>query len=221
MIRLAIIVTSVLAASSVHARMPAEPVAPSGGPVTSTSAANAAAVADASQMQWQAQGQQQLSTSTATGGDALAYGGGGTVKTDHDQSQAVSISNGARQVGMLYLPTMIPPSCGAAIAAGHGNTRNVTAGGISWTTERCWSVLIAADYERMGAYREACELRRDVVRRQAKRARIDIDCERIERDMRSAIAAAAIVTPGEPAPDYATREELRRAFETSVGKGVK
>lgn len=214
--RISIIIAGILAANLAHARMPAEPIVPAGG----ASSSHSAAVADATQLQGQQQGQAQVQGQIASGGDSVSYGGGGTVKTDHDQAQAVSISS-PRQVGMLYLPTMIPPSCGAAISAGHGNTRNVTAGGISWTTERCWSVLIAADYERMGAYREACELRRDVVRKQARRAQINIDCERIERDMRAAIAAAAIAPPSEPSPDYATREELRRAFEAAAGKEVK
>lgn len=234
MIRISLIVGAVLAANMAHARMPADPVMPTGG----ASSSHSAAVADATQLQGQqqgqAQGQQQFSTSTAAGGDALASaqgGSGGAGGSGHggaggnaQQGQSIAVT-GARQVGMLYLPTMIPPSCGAAITAGHGNTRNVTAGGISWTTERCWSVLIAADYERMGAYREACELRRDVVRKQARRARINIDCESIASDMRAAIAAAAaaaaIVPPSEPAPDYATREELRRAFEAASGKVVK
>lgn len=208
------LIVAALLASAAHAGPSVEP-----SPVS-----NAAAVAHATQLQGQAQQQAQTQGQqqgqVATGGDSVSYGGGGTVKTDHDQAQAVSISS-PRQVGMLYLPTVIPPSCGAAISAGHSNTRNATAGGISWTTERCWTVVIAQDFERMGAYREACELRRDVVRKQAKRARINIDCERIERDMRAAIAAAAVVPPSEPAPDYATREELRRAFEAAAGKQVK
>lgn len=216
--RISIIIAGILAANLAHARMPAEPIAPTGG----TSSSQSAAVSDATQLQGQQQGQAQAAISAAAGGDSnavgtgIGHGGGG----GGGGSSAVTMT-GARQVGMLYLPTMIPPSCGAAISAGHSNTRNATAGGISWTTERCWSVIVAADFERMGAYREACELRRDVVRKQTRRARINIDCERIERDMRAAIAAAAIVPPSEPAPDYATREELRRAFEAASGKVVK
>lgn len=237
--RISIIIAGILAANMAHARMPADPVAPTGGPATSTSAANAAAVADASQMQGQAQGQQQLSTSAATGGDALGIGlggdggagGGGGQGTGVAGAGASVTMNGARQVGMLYAPAVIPPQCGVSASAGHSNTGNAAFLGFSFTTGRCYSIVTAVDLERMGAYREACELRRDVVRGQLKRINkkrikaglppMYIDCEQVERDLIAAIATAAIPEPQLPAPDYATREELRRAFEAASGKVVK
>jgi len=154
------------------------------------------------------------SNSSATGGDAT----GGAA--DARSNQAVSL-NTAAQVGLLYLPAVIPPACGAAVSAGHSNTHNATALGVAWTTERCWSVVVATDYERMGDYETACELRKDVVRRQLKRLKRKVDCAQVAASIRASLekqSSSAALVPPELDSRYVTQEHLRRAFEAAQKK---
>jgi hypothetical protein len=111
-------------------------------------------------------------------------------------------------------PSVIPPECGIAGNAGGSSNADSAFLGLAVTSGKCYDLKVAALWLQMGEYGMGCEILADVSRKALKRRGITrLDCNTI-----AARIYARQIVPAPERGDYATREELRRAFEAAQSK---
>ena len=170
-------------------------------------------------------------SSVATGeGGAGGDGGDGTADADATSVNTIDASTLVeRSVGALIMGTVIPVDCGFGGQAGGADRSGSGFLGMSWTTDKCYTLKAATAWAAMGEYRLACEMLVDVTKRALKRRHYVPDCQLISLQLESAhrqpvVVLPSPVVPSAPAtpPAYVTPTEMReyvdKAFKASVGK---
>jgi len=182
----------------------------------------------------------------SAGGKGVGYGGtggsGGNGGASESSSNSASTADGSssnvidasttveRSVGALIMGTVIPVDCGFGGQAGGADRSGSGFLGLTWTTDKCYTLKAATAWAAMGEYELACEMLVDVTKKALKRRKRQPDCTIIGRDLRSAHTPEPVVihtesllpsTPVAPT-SYVTPEQMReyvdRAFRKSVGK---
>jgi hypothetical protein len=254
--RFGFLVALAIASVQVQALAPSDAPKETEHVLTSVSDANAAAGAIAGSVAGATSG------SLATGGDSSATvgavtanggaggaggagGNGGEARSDanSDASNRNVIDASTtveRSVGALIMGTVIPVDCGFGGQAGGANRNGSGFLGVSWTTDKCYTLKAATAWAAMGEYELACVMLVDVTKKALKRAKRSPDCTAIGATLRAlhTNTPAAPTSPQTPvviigesllpsvnaAPPaaYATedfvREQVDRAFRKSVSK---
>lgn len=155
---------------------------------------------------------------TATGGE----GGSATATAVVDRG-AVQIAEGALQSNYTYKEVQQAPAIGQGSFAINGCSVGGNAGGswtggaaflgFGWTPEQCYDFMLAQAYQSLGEKKAACDILRNskAGKRQEKRGVVLPGCE---PEVKTVVVPVV-------APDmsqYATKEELNRAFKKSFEK---
>lgn len=127
-----------------------------------------------------------------------------------------------RQVPPVFLPALMVSDCGAAGSAGASDKGGAGAFGIVWTTKRCYALRTAINFFAIGEYQTGCELLVWVNKKAFDEIGHAPDCALLaaglhaeSRASRDAFQRDMTIVPPE---NYATKEELDRAFKQSMKK---
>ncbi len=120
-----------------------------------------------------------------------------------------------RQVPPTLLPMLLVSECGAGASAGGGGTGGTGAISAVFTSKRCYALRSAVQFFAIGEYETGCELL-IYANREAFGKVKKPDCAKVAARLDA--EARSVVTHSTGCPDCASKEELKRAFERSVGK---
>jgi hypothetical protein len=172
---------------------------------------------------------------TANGGAGGSGGAGGDADASADASNRNALVNQTlveRSVGALVMGTVIPVDCGFGGQAGGADRNGSGFLGLTWTTDKCYTLKAATAWAAMGEYELACEMLVDVTKKALKRRHRIPDCTviglslRMAHDTREPVVintqSLLPLTPTAPPANYVTPEQMReyvdRAFRKTVGK---
>lgn len=155
------------------------------------------------------QSQEQSQDQVASADNALNTDDDVTVSSDDDV-------NIPRNTPPVFLPNLITADCGAGASAGASGTGGAGALSGLWRSKRCYALHSAVTAFGTGDYETGCVLMNYVNREAFKAMGYERDCKKWAAAL---IESTKRVEP--KAPDmsqYATKEELDRAFRLRQGK---
>jgi len=169
----------------------------------------------------QHQGQVQSQSQTATGGNASATVGDVTA-TGGDSVAAAVVESGAVDVNYSYREVEQAPAIGqgsfaiqgCAVAGNAGGSWDGGAAflGFGWTPAQCYDFMLAQAYQSLGEKKAACDIL--ATTKAGKRAaKNGVALPGCEPKLKTKVVP--VVAPAPDLSQYATKEELNRAFKAS------